>query len=78
MARLPGLVLPCIPHHVTQQGNGWQWTFSEDGDQALHLGLLTGSAERAQCAIWSCCLMPNHGHIVLTRNDEHDLAGGRF
>jgi REP element-mobilizing transposase RayT len=32
MARLPRLVLPGIPHHVTQRGNGRGQTFFEQGD----------------------------------------------
>ena len=64
MARLPRLVLPGIPHHVTQRGNRRERTFFEDGDYALYLDLLADGAERAWVAIWSYCLMPNHVHIV--------------
>ena len=35
MARLPRLVLPGIPHHVTLRGNRRERTFFEDGDYAL-------------------------------------------
>ncbi len=74
MARLPRLVLPGIPHHVTQRGNGRERTFFEDGDYALYLDLLADAAQRAQCEVWSYCLMPNHVHIVLTPSDEHGLS----
>jgi putative transposase len=74
MARLPRLVLPGIPHHVTQRGNGRQRTFFEDGDYALYLDLLADAAKRAQAQVWSYCLMPNHVHIVLTPSDEHGLS----
>ena len=64
MARLPRIVLPGVPHHVTQRGNGRRQTFFEDGDYALYLDLLADAAERAHVEIWSYCLMPNHVHIV--------------
>ena len=47
MARLARLVIPGLPHHVTQRGNGRQQTFFEDGDYALYRDLLAQSAERA-------------------------------
>ena len=74
MARLPRGVIPGIPHHVTQRGNGRQRTFFEDGDYALYLDLLAEAAERARTQVWAYCLMPNHVHIVLTPEDEQGLA----
>ena len=74
MARLPRVVIPGIPHHVTQRGNGRQRTFFEDGDYALYLDLLAEAAERARTQVWAYCLMPNHVHIVLTPEDEQGLA----
>ena len=73
MARLPRIVIPGIPHHVTQRGNGRQRTFFEDGDYALYLDLLASAAERARVEIWSYCLMPNHVHIVLVPSDGDGL-----
>jgi putative transposase len=35
MARLPRLVIPGIPYHVTQRGNRRQQTFFEEADYAL-------------------------------------------
>jgi putative transposase len=74
MARLSRVVLPGIPHHVTQRGNARQRTFFEEGDYALYLDLLTAAAERAHAEVWAYCLMPNHVHIVLTPSDEHGLS----
>jgi putative transposase len=51
MARLPRIVLPGIPHHVTQRGNRRERVFFEDGDYALYLDLLTEAAARARVAI---------------------------
>jgi putative transposase len=68
VARLPRIVLPGIPHHVTQRGNRRERVFFEDGDYALYLDLLSEAAARARVAIWASrvaiwayCLMPNHG-----------------
>lgn len=74
MARLSRVVIPGIPHHVTQCGNGRQRTFFEDGAYALYLDLLACAAERARTEVWAYCLMPNHVHIVLTPSDERGLS----
>jgi putative transposase len=73
MARLPRVVLPGIPHHVTQRGNRRERTFFEDGDYALYLDLLAEAAQRANVAIWSYCLMPNHVHIIAVPSDDDGL-----
>jgi putative transposase len=36
MARLARVVIPGIPHHVTQRGNGRARTFFGDDDYALY------------------------------------------
>jgi putative transposase len=73
VARLPRIVLPGIPHHVTQRGNRRERVFFEDGDYALYLDLLSEAAERARVAIWAYCLMPNHVHIIAVPSDEDGL-----
>lgn len=73
MARLPRIVLPGIPHHVTQRGNRRERTFFEDGDYALYLDFLADAARRARVEIWSYCLMPNHVHVVAVPSDVDGL-----
>jgi REP element-mobilizing transposase RayT len=73
MARLPRLVLPGIPHHITQRGNRRERTFFEDGDYALYLDLLAQAAGQARVAIWAYCLMPNHVHIIAVPEDVDGL-----
>ena len=73
MARLPRLVLPGIPYHVTQRGNRRQQTFFEDGDYALYRDLLAEAAERAGAEVWCYCLMPNHVHLIVVPADEDGL-----
>jgi RHS repeat-associated protein len=73
MSRLPRIVLPGVPHHVTQRGNRRERTFFEDGDYALYLDLLADAAHKASTEIWSYCLMPNHVHIILVPQDADGL-----
>jgi hypothetical protein len=46
MARLPRLILPGVPYHVTQRGNRRAPTFFEDGNYTLYRDLLAQAAER--------------------------------
>ena len=73
MARLPRLVLPGIPHHVTQRGNRRERTFFEGSEYELYLDLLADASKRAGVEIWSYCLMPNHVHIVAVPSDPDGL-----
>jgi putative transposase len=74
MARLPRMVLPGVPHHVTQRGNRREKTFFEERDYALYLDLLADACARHGVTIWSYCLMPNHVHIIAIPRDEDGLA----
>lgn len=65
MPRTARLVVPGIPHHVTQRGNRCQQTFFSDSDYALYLKLLRFWCGKAGSAVWAWCLMPNHVHLVL-------------
>jgi putative transposase len=73
MSRLPRLILPGIPYHVTQRGNRRAQTFFEDGDFALYRDLLAESAAKAEAEVWCYCLMPNHVHIIIVPSDEDGL-----
>jgi len=73
MARLPRLVVPGLPHHVTQRGNGRAQTFFGDADYALYRDLLAASCRAAEVAIWAWVLMPNHVHLILVPRDADGL-----
>ena len=45
MARLPRLVLPGHPYHVTQRGYRRERVIFEDGDYELYLDKLSGAAD---------------------------------
>ncbi|WP_397405050.1 hypothetical protein [Phenylobacterium sp.] len=53
MARLSRVVIPGVPHHVTQRGNRRARTFFEDGDYQLYLELLADAARAAGVEVWS-------------------------
>ena len=73
MARLARLVVPGLPHHVTQRGNGRARTFFDDDDYALYRDLLAESCRAAGIEVWAWCLMPNHVHLILVPADADGL-----
>ncbi|MDF1778126.1 MAG: hypothetical protein P1V13_19015 [Rhizobiaceae bacterium] len=75
MARIARLVVPGLPHHVTQRGNPRGQVFFEAADYALYLDMLAESAERARCAIWAYCLMPSHALSFWFRPRQMACAG---
>jgi putative transposase len=73
MARIARVVIPGLPHHVTQRGNGGARTFFGDDDYARYRDLLAASCRAAGVDIWAWCLMPNHVHLILTPSDPDGL-----
>jgi putative transposase len=73
MARLARIVLPNVPHHVTQRGNGRAQTFFCDEDYDLYRDLLVEHCRSSAVGIWGWCLMPNHVHLILTPSDPDGL-----
>ena len=76
MPRVARIVVPGVPHHVTQRGNNRQTVFFSDDDRRFYLALLKENSERFRLPVWAYCLMPNHVHIVATPADEDSLAKG--
>jgi putative transposase len=65
MARMARVVVPGIPHHITQRGNRRQNTFFRDADYRLYRRLLSEYCALNSVRVWAYCLMPNHVHLVL-------------
>lgn len=65
MPRLARVVLPHVPHHITQRGNRRLPIFFSDEDRAAYLTLVAeaGAAHGTACLAW--CLMDNHVHLIL-------------
>jgi putative transposase len=74
MARLARIVVPGMPHLVTQRGNGRAAIFFEPGDESAYLRLLAERCRKAGVEIWAYCLMPNHVHLIATPKNEAGLA----
>ena len=79
MARQARVVIPGLPHHITQLGNNREDVFFVDGDRVAYLGLLREQCEEHGVLVLGYCLMPNHIHLVATpaREDSLNLAVGR-
>jgi putative transposase len=73
MPRLARLVVPGVPHHVTQRGNRRLPTFFGEGDYALYRHLIREGCAKAGTAVWAWCLMPNHVHLILVPSTEDGL-----
>ena len=74
MSRIARIVVPGVPHHVTQRGNRRDPVFLEPGDYALYKDLLGQSCRKFGVEVWAYCLMPNHVHLILVPRDAVGLA----
>jgi putative transposase len=74
MARIARIVVPGLPHHVTQRGNRRERVFFEEGDYALYRDLLAAACRKSGVAVWAYCLMPNHMHLIMVPADATGLA----
>jgi putative transposase len=73
MARLARVVIPGLPHHVTQRGNRCEAVFFGDDDYAAYLDLIGQAVRRAGTEVWAYCLMPNHVHFIMAPAHEDGL-----
>ena len=74
MPRAARIVLPGVPHHLTQRGNDRRAVFLQDADYLKYLEFLCEYAGKFRVAVHGYCLMPNHTHLVLTPPEEKALA----
>ena len=73
MARIPRVVVPGLPHHVTQRGNRRQQTFFSDEDYAEYRRLMAAFCARCRTETWAYCLMPNHVHLIMVPSTPDGL-----
>ncbi len=73
MARLARVVIPGMPHHVTQRGNRRQPTFFCEEDYAAYVELMGHWSQERGVEIWAYCLMPNHVHLIAVPHSEDGL-----
>lgn len=74
MARMPRLVVPGYPHHVTQRGNRRMKTFFTDDDYRYYLDLIVRYKVESGVEILVYCLMPNHVHFVVVPKENEGLS----
>jgi putative transposase len=65
MARLARIVIPHVPHHVTQRGNRRLPVFFSDDDRHAYLALLADACAANGTLCLAYCLMDNHIHLIL-------------
>lgn len=73
MARLARLVIPGLPHHVTQRGVRRMDVFTQKSDSEYYIKLLKGACEKAGTEVLAYCLMPNHVHFIMVPSHEDGL-----
>ena len=73
MSRQSRLVLPGIPHHITQRGNRRQVVFYNDQDRRNYLELLREYFDKFNIYLLGYCLMTNHTHKVVIPPQEDSL-----
>lgn len=76
MARIARVVVPGIPHHVTQRGVRRMETFFDEEDYETYLQLMREWCNASGVEVWAYCLMPNHVHLVVVPESEESLARG--
>lgn len=74
MTRLARVVVPGIPHHVTQRGNRGADVFETDEDRRTYLSFLRKYSAKHGLSIWVYCLMTNHVHLLAAPEHEHSLG----
>lgn len=73
MSRMARVVVPGIPHHVTQRGNRRQQVFFCEADHRFYLELVGERCAQRGVEVWAYCLMPNHVHLVMVPHAQDDL-----
>jgi len=76
MARMARVVIPTIPHHITQRGVRRMETFFDDEDYEMYVSLMREWCLSSGIEIWAYCLMPNHVHLIAVPESEKSLAHG--
>ena len=73
MARFARIVVPGMPHLVTQRGNRQQPTFLCEEDYVAYLELMGEWCCEKGVEVWAYCLMPNHVHLIAVPKSKDGL-----
>src|SRR5690349_7717913 len=74
MPRKARIVMPGIPHHVTQRGNRRQRTFFRESDYQTYIDIMSQSCKATDVKIWAYALMPNHVHMIAVPGSAEALT----
>ena len=74
MGRLARVVIPGLPHRVTQRGNRRARIFFSDDDRRRYLAGVVHYGRRYGMRFWAYCLMDNHVHWVVVPERESALS----
>jgi putative transposase len=74
MARIARVVIPNLPHHVTQRGVRSMNIFFKDEDYEYYKKVLHEQAQIYALEIISYCLMTNHVHLIVIPKTKESLA----
>ena len=73
MPRTARIVVPGVPHHVTQRGARRLPTFFCAEDYERYRSELSTACRKHDVDVWAYCLMPNHAHAILVPESEKAL-----
>lgn len=76
MPRVARVVVPGVPHHVTQRGNNRRDVFFSDDGRAFYLETLARLCAHYSLVVHGYCLMTNHVHLIVTPATAASLAKG--
>jgi len=74
MPRTARIVVPGVPHHITQRGVGRRKIFFSQYDRMAYLKLLQKYAERHDASVVAYYLMSNHVHLMMVPNQTDSLG----
>src|SRR4030042_3792443 len=73
MPRIPRVIAPGIPHHITQRGNRRMQTFFSNEDYSTYIDLMAEWCRKLRVELWAYCFMPNHIHMIAVPETEDGL-----
>jgi putative transposase len=74
MPRIPRIVIPGLPHHITHRGNNRQDIFYTIDNYSQYLAFLKHYLAIHNVTLLGYCLMTNHIHLAIIPNEINALA----
>lgn len=74
MPRIARVVVPDIPHHLTQRGNYQQIVFRDKDDRERYLLWVKEYSDKCDLKVWTYCMMDNHVHFIVVPQSSDSMA----